>query len=105
LALAARIEGHPDNVAPCLLGGFTVAWTDPERARAVRAEPAASLPPVVFVPSERGLTEVARASLPATVPHADAAFNAGRSALLVPAPTPAPHLLFPATQDRLHQTY
>jgi homoserine kinase len=105
LALAARIEGHPDNVAPCLLGGFTVAWTDPDRARAVRAEPAASIRPVVFVPSERGLTEVARASLPATVPHADAAFNAGRSALLVHALTQAPDLLFPATEDRLHQPY
>ena len=105
LRLAASLEGHPDNVAPCLLGGFTIAWTDPDRARAVRAEPAASIRPVVFVPSERGLTEVARASLPATVPHVDAAFNAGRSALLVHALTQAPDLLFPATEDRLHQPY
>jgi len=105
LALAARLEGHPDNVAPCLLGGFTIAWTEPGGARAVRADPAPGVRPVVFVPSERGLTEVARASLPTTVPHGDAAFNAGRSALLVHALTQAPDLLFPATEDRLHQPY
>jgi homoserine kinase len=105
LELVAEIEGHPDNVAPCLLGGFTIAWTQPDGARAARAEPAASVRPVVFVPEERGLTEVARAALPATVPHADAAFNAGRSALFVHALTQAPELLFPATEDRLHQPY
>jgi homoserine kinase len=105
LELVAGIEGHPDNVAPCLLGGFTIAWSQPDGARAVRAEPAASVRPVVFVPEERGLTEVARAALPATVPHADAAFNAGRSALFVHALTQAPDLLFPATEDRLHQPY
>jgi homoserine kinase len=105
LALAARLEGHPDNVAPCLLGGFTIAWTQDGGARAVREEPASAVRPVVFVPSERGLTEVARASLPESVPHRDAAFNAGRSALLVHALTRAPELLFPATEDRLHQPY
>ncbi|GII20829.1 homoserine kinase [Planosporangium mesophilum] len=105
LRLAARLEGHPDNVAPCLLGGFTIAWTQDDGARAVREDPAPAIRPVVFVPSERGLTEVARAALPESVPHGDAAFNAGRSALLVHAVTRAPELLFPATEDRLHQPY
>jgi homoserine kinase len=105
LRLAAGLEGHPDNVAPCLLGGFTVAWTQDDGARAVREDPSPAVRPVVFVPSERGLTEVARASLPASVPHGDAAFNAGRSALLVHALTKDPALLFPATEDRLHQPY
>jgi homoserine kinase len=105
LRLAAGLEGHPDNVAPCLLGGFTVAWTEESGARAARADPAPGVHPVLFVPAERGLTEVARAALPATVPHRDAAFNAGRSALLVQAITNAPELLFPATEDRLHQPY
>jgi homoserine kinase len=105
LRLAAGLEGHPDNVAPCLLGGFTVAWTEEGGARAVRDNPAPGVRPVVFVPADRGLTEVARAALPATVPHRDAAFNAGRSALLVQAITRAPELLFPATEDRLHQPY
>jgi homoserine kinase len=105
LRLAARMEGHPDNVAPCLLGGFTIAWTSDDGARAVREDPAAGVRPVVFVPSERGLTEVARAALPDSVPHGDAAFNAGRSALLVHALTRDPGLLFAATEDRLHQPY
>jgi homoserine kinase len=93
LALADDIEGHPDNVAPCLLGGLTIAWSE----RGIR--------PVLFVPEERGLTEAARAALPKTVPHADAAFNAGRAALLVHALAGDPGRLFAATEDRLHQAY
>ncbi|MCW3844100.1 homoserine kinase [Micromonospora yasonensis] len=105
LRLAAEIEGHPDNVAPCLLGGFTVAWTEPAGARAVSLPVADGVRPTVFVPGERGLTAVARAALPATVPHADAALTAGRAALLVHALTADPALLLPATVDRLHQNY
>lgn len=105
LRIAAELEGHPDNVAPCLLGGMTIAWTEPSGAAAVRVEPADPIRPFVFVPQERGLTEVARAALPATVPHADAALNAGRAALLVHAMTVDPSHLFVATEDRLHQGY
>ncbi len=110
LALAARLEGHPDNVAPCLLGGFTIAWTEAAEhgagpARAVRLTPAEGVRPVVFVPEERGLTEEARAALPPAVPHRDAAHSAGRAALLVHALTARPELLLAATEDRLHQGY
>jgi homoserine kinase len=105
LRLAADLEGHPDNVAPCLLGGFTIAWAGPAGAEAVSLAPAAVVHPTVFVPGERGLTAQARAVLPATVPHADAALTAGRAALLVHALTARPDLLFPATEDRLHQGY
>lgn len=105
LRIAARLEGHPDNVAPCLLGGFTIAWSEADGARAVRLEVAAGVTPTVFVPQERGLTATARAALPSTVPHADAAFNAGRAALLVRALQNDPALLFSATEDRLHQGY
>jgi homoserine kinase len=105
LRVAARLEGHPDNVAPCLLGGFTIAWTEGAGARAVRLPVAEGVRPTIFVPKERGYTASARASLPADVPHADAAFNAGRSALLTHALTNDPSLLFPATEDRLHQGY
>ncbi|WP_371688545.1 homoserine kinase [Micromonospora sp. KC207] len=105
LRLAAQIEGHPDNVAPCLLGGFTIAWTEPADARAVSLAVADGVRPIVFVPAERGLTAEARAALPAAVPHGDAAFNAGRAALLVHALTAEPALLLPATVDRLHQDY
>jgi homoserine kinase len=60
---------------------------------------------VVFVPSKPLLTATARGLLPRTVPHADAALNAGRAALLVEALTRRPELLLPATEDRLHQEY
>ena len=105
LDIAARLEGHPDNVAPCLLGGFTIAWTEAAGSRAVRLDVAAGVRPTLFVPQERGLTATARAALPGAVPHADAAFNTGRAALLVHALTREPELLFAATEDRLHQGY
>lgn len=105
LELAAEIEGHPDNVAACLLGGFTVAWADAGAVQAVRLDPAPSIVPVVFVPAEPLATETARGLLPRSVPHADAAASAGRAALLVEAMTRRPELLLPATEDRLHQDY
>ncbi|WP_412541970.1 homoserine kinase [Longispora sp. K20-0274] len=105
LRVAGDLEGHPDNVAPCLLGGFTIAWTPAEGARAVTIGPHPAVHPMIFVPQDRGLTKEARAALPASVPHGDASFNAGRSALLVHALTTAPELLFDATEDRLHQGY
>ncbi len=105
LELATEIEGHPDNVAACLFGGFTLAWTEAGRARAIRMEPSAAVAPVVFVPGEAVLTETARGLLPRTVAHADAAVNAGRAALLVEALTRRPELLLAATEDRLHQEY
>ena len=105
LRIAARLEGHPDNVAPCLLGGFTIAWTEATGSRAVRLDVADGVHPTLFVPQERGLTATARAALPPAVPHADAAFNTGRAALLVHALTREPGLLFTATEDRLHQSY
>ncbi|WP_433545657.1 homoserine kinase [Streptomyces sp. CA-294286] len=105
LELATEIEGHPDNVAACLLGGFTVAWMDGGAARAIRLDPSDSIVPVVFVPSRPVLTEAARGLLPRTVPHVDASANAGRAALLVEALTRRPELLLPATEDRLHQEY
>ncbi|MGH8792398.1 MAG: homoserine kinase [Stackebrandtia sp.] len=105
LRVASRIEGHPDNVAPCLLGGFVIAWTDADGARAVRREPASGLAPAVNVPQARGLTRQARAALPELVPHADAVFNVARAALAVHAFTSDPSLLWEATDDRLHQPY
>ncbi|MGN6242527.1 MAG: homoserine kinase [Motilibacteraceae bacterium] len=113
LELATAFEGHPDNVAACLLGGLTVAWTEEAeqaeaagghgRPRAVRLDPAAGLVAVALVPPTGVSTELARGLLPAEVPHGDAALNAGRAALLVEALTRRPDLLLPATEDRLHQ--
>src|SRR6201991_3369425 len=70
LRIAARLEGHPDNVAPCLLGGFTIAWTEGAGARALRLPVSEGVRPTIFVPKERGYTASARASLPGDVPHA-----------------------------------
>ncbi|BCJ36086.1 homoserine kinase [Actinocatenispora thailandica] len=106
LRWAAAAEGHPDNVAPCLYGGATIAWIDDAgTAHAVRLDPVADLHPVALIPAVQGRTAQARALLPAQVPHADAAATAGRAALLVHALTAAPELLLPATEDRLHQRY
>ena len=105
LGLAARLEGHPDNAAAALLGGFTIAWPQPPGARAVRLEPAPSLRAVLLLPDSVLATATARGLLPASVPHADAAHAAARSALLVHAITAEPALLLAATEDRLHQDY
>jgi len=104
LALASEIEGHPDNVAACLIGGLTVAWLA-DGARAVRRDVDPAVTPVVLIPPFTASTEAARGLLPDSVPHRDAAFTAGRAALLVAALTGTPQALFDATEDRLHQTY
>lgn len=105
LDLVCEIEGHPDNVAACLVGGFTLAWTQTDGPRVLRLEPFDELRPVVFVPGNELLTSKARGLLPATVPHADAAANSARAALLVEAITRRPEFLLVATEDRLHQEY
>lgn len=112
LAIAAGIEGHPDNVAAALLGGLTIAVTDPDRGDGViggvtttRVELGERLTAVAFVPPEAVATSLARGLLPETVPHADAAANAGRAALLVAAVQSQRDLLLPATHDVLHQRY
>ncbi len=101
--LAARIEGHPDNVAAAVYGGLTIAWNEPAGPQAVRLD--ADLPVTVIVPPVQVSTTSARLLLPAQVPHADAAFNAGRAALLVAALQGRPELLLAATEDVLHQGY
>jgi len=106
LALAVEMEGHPDNVAPALLGGFVVSGRD-ERGQvyAVRSPVDARVGATVFVPPDPLSTEVARGLLPPTVPHADAAANSGNAALLVAALSAHPEQLWRATRDFLHQDY
>jgi homoserine kinase len=106
--LATRMEGHPDNVAPVLFGGITIAWSPagPGSApRSVRLRPHPDLRAITLVADRSCATEEARAALPATVPHADAAANSARAGLLVYALTTDPDLLLDATDDRLHQPY
>ena len=107
LALATRLEGHPDNVAAGVLGGATIAWMESGGAgpvgRAARYEVHPDVVPLLVIPSAEASTAAARVALPSVVDHADAAFNAGRSALLVHALSREPRLLLAATEDRLHQ--
>jgi homoserine kinase len=103
--MAAGIEGHPDNVAPALFGGFTISGHEPSGFFSVNSPVDASVSAVVFVPPTPVETKVARGLLPSTVPHADAAANSGRAALLVAALAGDPSLLLPATRDWLHQDY
>jgi homoserine kinase len=105
LALAADIEGHPDNVAPAFLGGFTVAYGTADGFRASSVEVDPRVHAVAFVPARPVETTVARGLLPAEVPYADAVANVGRAALLVTAISSRPELLLDATEDRLHQDY
>lgn len=101
--LAVDLEGHPDNVAAAQFGGLTIAWVDGAKAEVERLD--VSVQVTVFVPAEAVATQHARGLLPESVPHGDAAMNAGRAALLVVALTSAPHRLMAATEDRLHQHY
>jgi homoserine kinase len=112
--LAAELEGHPDNVAACLAGGITIAWTPGPGAlgAAGGAGPQmlplpvpAGLRAMLCVPPFPLATQAARQALPAAIPHADAVANAARSALLVAALTGAAEVLFAATEDFLHQPY
>jgi len=112
LGLAAELEGHADNVAACLAGGLTIAWgAGPAGAvRCARLDPLPGLTPVLCLPAVPLATQAARQVLPMSVPHADAAKNAARAALLVAALTGEAELkdaalLLDATRDFLHQPY
>jgi len=98
-AEAAGIEGHPDNAAPAVFGGLTIAVDGAVH----RLEPHPELRAVVLVPSVRLDTASARDALPDRVPMADAVFNLGHAALLVEALTTDPSMLQEALRDRLHQ--
>ena len=105
LGLATRIEGHPDNVAACLRGGLTFAWMAGTEARVARVDVHPDVAPVAFIPSSRASTKKVRGMLPDAIPHADAAANSARTALLTLAMTRSPELLMDATEDYLHQSY
>lgn len=103
LQVAARLEGHPDNAAAALFGGFVISWMEGETAGAVTCDVHRRIRPVTFVPDFRSPTSTAREVLPERLRHTDAAFNASRAALLVHAITADPSLLLAATEDRMHQ--
>jgi homoserine kinase len=105
LNIVCELDGHPDNAAPALLGGLVIGTLTSIGVSAVRLEPK-NLKVVVAVPDFAVSTTAARRALPDSVPHRDAAFNVGRSGLLLGAlATGEYHLLRVAMQDRLHQPY
>ncbi len=109
LQVTAGMEGHADNAAASLLGGFVVAWetsgNTSSRFHAVRRDVHAGIHPVALVTGAESLTATTRGLLPDRVPLVDAAFTGSRTALAVLAFTQAPELLMAATEDRLHQGY
>jgi homoserine kinase len=106
LEIAAEIEGHPDNVAAALHGGFTVCWSEIDGPRCARFEPARGLATVVVPAVAELATRAARAMLPDEVSHIDAAFNVAHAGLLAASIVAGrPELLGSALEDRLHQPY
>jgi homoserine kinase len=104
---AARIEGHPDNVAPCVLGSIVASAIDSGgAARAVRLDLPARFGVAVVVPDFDLPTVKARAVLPEAYSREDAVFNVQRAALLVAALATGSISAFPtALEDRFHQFY
>ncbi|MES2172099.1 MAG: homoserine kinase [Actinomycetota bacterium] len=105
LSLATDLEGHPDNVAPALFGGLTIAWTTDAGPQHKKLIVHRGVSPLIAVPEGTMSTELARGLRPASVPHEDAIFNVSRSALLIAALIQSPELLLAATEDKLHQSY
>ncbi|MFR3226981.1 MAG: homoserine kinase [Blautia massiliensis (ex Durand et al. 2017)] len=106
LTLATSIEGHPDNVAPAMLGGFVTSVIDEGQVYSVKKDIDPALAFAAFVPDFRLLTAKARAALPQMVSHKDAIYNLSRAALATAAFCDGDYaLLGVATKDALHQQY
>ncbi|HLF69292.1 MAG TPA: homoserine kinase [Gaiellaceae bacterium] len=102
LALGLRLEPHPDNLAPALVGGMCLTWN----GRIARIADRLPLHAVVVVPEERVATVAARSLLPPEVSYADAAFTAARALLLGAAAASSDGaLMAEALSDRLHEPY
>ena len=104
--IATEVEGHPDNVAPAMLGGFVTSVIDEGQVYSVKKDIDPELAFAAFVPDFRLLTSKARAALPAMVSHKDAVYNLSRAALATAAFCEGNYaLLGVATKDVLHQKY
>jgi homoserine kinase len=99
LELAVEMEGHPDNAAAAIAGGFTIAFGD----GVIRLDPHPSIRPVALVPDIRLATTEARAALADPIARVDAVFNSAHAAATVVALTSEPALLTQTLGDRLHQ--
>ena len=103
---ANAMEGHPDNVAPAIYGGFTISFQENSVAHTLRTIPKMPLQFIAVVPDMQLATHMAREAIPKEIPHPDAVFNSSRTALLVAALLEnRPDLLQYALEDKLHQPY
>lgn len=106
LDIATEIEGHPDNVAPAIYGGFTISYMEQEKAHSLRMLPAKPLKFIAVVPERKLPTILARQAIPETVLHKDAVYNVSRASLLVGALLGGHYeFLQMALNDKLHQPY
>lgn len=103
---ANTMEGHPDNVAPAIYGGFTISFQENGLAHTLRTVPKMPLQFIAVVPNMQLSTHLAREAIPREIAHPDAVFNASRTALLTAALLEnRPELLPFALEDKLHQPY
>ncbi|MBI2780467.1 MAG: homoserine kinase [Chloroflexi bacterium] len=106
LRLATRIEGHPDNVAPALLGGLTASLALGDRVESIRLDPPSDVVVLAWIPDRRLKTSDMRRVLPDTVPRADAIANLARVAVGVAGlASGRSDVLGLLTEDRLHEPY
>ncbi len=104
--IAADIEGHPDNVAPAIFGGFTIAWIDEVAPKVAALTPGRGLAAIAVLSRERLRTRASRELVPTQVPHADAAFGAARAGLLASGLILGrDDLIAAGLHDRIHQQY
>jgi homoserine kinase len=104
VGLADRLEGHPDNVAPAVLGGLVACATDADGGLVVRrVNPAPTLRPAVLVPTNRQATTSARAVLPDALPRREVAIQAARSGHVLAALSGVWPVAVGATGDLLHE--
>jgi homoserine kinase len=105
LAVAARVDGHPENAAASVVGGLVAATLVKGAVRAVRMPLDVGLVFIALVPERSMATSKARQALPQQVPRADATFNLGRLSLLLAGLADRSLLIREAAEDRLHQDY
>jgi len=106
LKLAVKIEGHPDNVVPAIMGGFVAISSDKDGLHTIKIQPPAELKAIVVVPDIRLSTEKARAAIPKQISVADAVFNVGHAAMVALSLERGNWDLFSkALKDKIHQPY
>ena len=106
LKLATELEGHPDNVAPAIFGGFTVSVMDKGEVQTFSFLPRIKLKLIVAIPDFELSTRLARKVLPKNISMKDAIFNISRASMLIAALTEGREELLPlAFDDALHQPY